>query len=260
MRWISPTPSSRTCPCRRNSRSSSTPRTSPTPNLSSVLEKLATYRRPQTSDEKDFFFKSQSEWEQKLKIAMTRGDSVGAGAVTYLERYDGAGRIMETSEGRRAPSPCQRCANAHLECKTWVDKRKGVTCAYCKRCGKGCKAGEPTLPSVEEMIERIQALEARMEEIGTIDWQRKQVAMRDYVERCLNERLLSVELRQLRLDEHLESVELRQLRLDEHLKSVQLLYDELGGTVARLDADVQTTWQVVFKEHEHQWRAGHDTE
>lgn len=90
-----------------------------------------------------------------------------------LRKFEAAGLIMETEEGKPAPNPCSWCTRSGTLdiCRVFRDK-DDKACAYCKRMGKsGCTAAvvreqtneERLEQKVDELEEKLMGAEARME-------------------------------------------------------------------------------------------------
>nr|POF14278.1 hypothetical protein CFP56_03302 [Quercus suber] len=123
-----------------------------------VLDHVAQLRRPTTTNRADFWYRSETAWAKSKRIASRRRDREGKAAVLSLDRYDGAGRMIETSEGRRAEYPCRRCESSKEPCMVYIDwQTKGAACARCKRNAKGsCDAAKPHVLTAEERTEQVE--------------------------------------------------------------------------------------------------------
>nr|POE87055.1 hypothetical protein CFP56_76160 [Quercus suber] len=91
------------------------------PPAQSVLDRLAQLRRPVTTNPSDFWYRSAKVWAASMRTATHRRDREGKAAVLSLERYDGAGGMIETSEGRVAERACQRCVGTYEPRMVYVD-------------------------------------------------------------------------------------------------------------------------------------------
>jgi len=115
-------------------------------------------------------------------------------ALNNLRKFEQAGQIMETENGKAAVSPCTWCTRKGLEvpCRVFKD-RDDKTCAYCKRMGKsGCQAALPKEKSrgdelqlqVDKLEEEIKSsqnlIEILEEEVAELKMRVDEIARRLY--------------------------------------------------------------------------------
>lgn len=103
---------------------------------------VAALRRPTTTTSSDFWFCKQEDWENL--IIDTKDPAKRRVAMNNLRKFDAAGRIMETDEGKAALSPCKWCTREGNEvaCRVFAADGDSAACAFCKRMAKPhCLAG-----------------------------------------------------------------------------------------------------------------------
>ncbi|OQN98472.1 hypothetical protein B0A48_15742 [Cryoendolithus antarcticus] len=69
---------------------------------------VQSFRRPQTTDQQAFYYIASDGWQALQNAATDAWPNAKAEklALANLRKFDVAGRIMETSEGKDAPDPC----------------------------------------------------------------------------------------------------------------------------------------------------------
>lgn len=97
-------------------------------------------RRPTTTDTDDFWYVSQEAWDEYMAKTRSGDKFTIDNAVRALNKYNRAGRLMETDEGVVASTPCYWCARPGMQ-KVCMVGAEGGTCAYCYRLARAhCSA------------------------------------------------------------------------------------------------------------------------
>ncbi|PIA94591.1 hypothetical protein CB0940_08166 [Cercospora beticola] len=135
---------------------------------------LANLRRPATEDSCAFWYCSYAKWQDWLRDAQQSDKPKKKTARNNLFKFDAAGRIMETSDGKVAPHPCRWCRRENYDMVCMILRGEGeMVCAYCKRHGKGgCNAGRAEGSDAsddgiesDEGLQRVSALESLVSEL-----------------------------------------------------------------------------------------------
>lgn len=132
-------------------------------NSLSVPSYIQDLRRPETTNASDYWHISSESWNEA--IASAQDPATRKAALNTLRKFDAAGRMVETSEGKTAAVACSWCDRPgalRVECRVFVSgKEQG--CAYCRRHGKGgCFAGDPSKAPGPTVEERLTAVEKQL--------------------------------------------------------------------------------------------------
>jgi hypothetical protein len=104
-----------------------------------LVTNARTLRRPQTDDPKDFWYISADVWNVLTRKMDSRVE--GRLASYKLNKFNAAGRIMETDEGVPATVSCAKCTSLGLECRVYLKVGRGTACGHCRKsCKPYCKA------------------------------------------------------------------------------------------------------------------------
>lgn len=113
---------------------------------------LPRFRRPQTDNTADFWYCSIKKWDELHLHYATAIAEGRATAYRVLQLFNKAGRLMETSEGVDAETPCDACARAGVVCRFSVTgKVTNERCAFCKMKYRKCNISQATtMPTAVE--------------------------------------------------------------------------------------------------------------
>ena len=140
-------------------------------------------RRPETDDPSQFWYCSPANWDQmQASVMAVLTTPKQKAAMNSLRKFEHAGLIMETDDGKAAPSPCHWCTRegAKVDCRVFAG-RDDRACAYCKRMSKGgCAAAVEEALTTEERTTEERATEERTERTiealqGQVDAQKEQL-------------------------------------------------------------------------------------
>lgn len=132
---------------------------SPLENAPAAIKAL---RRPHASDK--YYSCNEDKWLTLVTEAQDADKKKAKVAMNNLRKFDAAGRIEETDEGKDADVACSWCAREgnRIVCRVWKDK-EDKACAFCKRNGKaGCAAGGAAAEAAAEEKTEIEALKDKI--------------------------------------------------------------------------------------------------